>query len=243
MKKIIQVFIFFSIAGCLFGQSAKQCVKAGNEFMVAKNYKDAIAQFSKAIEIEPKKANYYTLRADAYEKSGDLVNAYEDVKRAIVFDDNTDTRVQAGRLAYLLKKYDEALTQLDKALELKRSNNDAYEYKIRIFIIQQDYNKAQEVCKEALKNKETAINYYLSATVLDNLGNFENSETAYKKAISKDKKYEDAYVGLADLLIRLNKLTKPCNTSENCWRLIRTIPMLMLKEAKYLLNGSISRLP
>ena len=66
--------------------------------------------------------------------------------------------------------------------------------------------KAQEVCKEALKNKETAINYYLSATVLDNLGNFENSETAYKKAISKDKKYEDAYVGLADLLIRLNKL-------------------------------------
>jgi tetratricopeptide (TPR) repeat protein len=222
MKRIFQLLVFLLITIQAFGQSARQCVKAGKEFVEAGKYSDAIVQFSKAIELKPKETDYYMYRSNAYEKNGDIANAYEDVKRAIVFDEkNADLRVSAGRLAFLLKNYDEAIPHLDKALLLKHSNNDAYEFKVKSLIAKQDFNKAQEACDEALKNKETAVNFYLGALILDNLGNKEVAESDYKKALSKDKKFEEAYVGLADLQTRLNKLNE---AMENCETLLKINP-------------------
>ncbi len=222
MKRIFQLSVFLLIAASAFPQSVRQCVKAGKEFVEAGKYSDAIEQFTKAIELKPKETDYYMYRSNAYEKNNDLANAYEDAKRAIVFDEkNAELSVTAGRLAYLLKNYDEAITHLDKALLLKKSNNDAFEYKVKALIAKQEFSKAKEVCDAALKNKETAVNFYLGAVILDNLGNKEIAETDYKKAISKDKKLEVAYVGLTDLQIRLDKLN---DAMENCETLLKMNP-------------------
>jgi tetratricopeptide (TPR) repeat protein len=221
MKRIIQILIFLFMAVLLYGQTAKQCAKAGKEFVEAKKYTDAIAQFSKAIDLEPKKTEYYMLRAGAYEKGGDLANAYEDIKRAMVFDGDPDLMVEAGRTAYLMKKYDEALVLLDKALDKKHSNNDAYEYDIRTLIALQEYKKALPVCEKSFTNRENSVNYYLNGIVLDNLGNTADAEKSLKKSIAKDKKNEDAYIAYADLLIRVNKLDE---AKENCEALLKVNP-------------------
>jgi tetratricopeptide (TPR) repeat protein len=218
MKRAIQLLIFLLMAGIIYSQSAKQYAKAGKEFVEAKKYNDAIAQLTKAIDLEPKKTDYYMLRSDAYEKNGDMSNAYEDVKRAIVFDNDADLKVSAGRLAYLMQNYNEALTYLDKALEIKHSNNDAYVYDIKSLIAIQDYKKALPVCEKAFLNRENSINYYLHGIVLDNLGNYEPAEKSLKKAISKDKKNEEAYIALADLQIRTNKLD---DAMDNCESLLK----------------------
>lgn len=202
----------FVLALCLvfssiysFGQSARQYIKAGQEFAKSQKYSDAVSQYTRAIELAPQKVDYYTLRAEAYEKMGNIALALEDINKAIVFKDNNDLRVEAGRLAFMLKDYDKANANLDVVLNKKSENVTAYEYKVRTLIAQQNFNSAQEYCEKALINKENATNFFLSAIILENLGNLESAEWSYKKAISKDKKFEDAYIALADLQIRLDK--------------------------------------
>jgi tetratricopeptide (TPR) repeat protein len=207
MKKLLLVLTAcFAIVYVANAQSVRQYVKAGEEFAENKNYKDAIVQFGKAIELNPKDDGLYILRAEAYEKDNNCEAALEDYNRALTFDDNTKTRAAAGRAAYLLKKYDVALDHLEKALKMRASNNDAMEYKIKTLIAQGEYTKAQPVCEAALNNRETAVNYYLNGVVLENLKNFEKAEWSYKKAISKDKKFDEPYVALSNLLTNTNKL-------------------------------------
>ena len=196
----------------LAAQSARQYVKAGKEFAENNHYKDAISQFSKAIEIDPKDPDLYSLRASTYEKDGNLQLAYDDYIRSLSFDDNSNTRTEAGRIAYLMKQYDNANSNLDIALSKKSFNIEAYEYKIKTLIAQQEFIKAKELSEKSLTIRENAMNYYLNAVVLDNLKQNENAETSYKKAISKEKKLEEAYIGLCDLQIRLNKLDKATET-------------------------------
>ena len=221
MKRLIPfLIIIFSLSNA-YGQSARQYAKAGKEFVEAKNYKDALVQYTKAINLDPKKTDFYLQRAMIFEKLGNIDSAFVDITRALVFDDEIDTRVEAARLSLLLKNYDEALKQCDAALTKKRSCNEAFEIKTKTLIEQQEYYKAKMVSDEALQNKETAVNFYLNAVILENLGNLESSEKSYRKAISKDKKLEEAYVGLSNLLVKLNKFNE---AMEQCQTLLKMNP-------------------
>ena len=221
MNRLLLTIAIIIISVSTFAQSARQYSKAGKEFIEAKNYKDAIEQFSKAIALAPKEADYYMLRAKAYEKNNNLSSAYDDVIRALAFDKDVDNYFEAGLLAFSLKRYDDALTHLDKVLEMKKSRNDAFEFKVRCFIAKQAYKDALPISEAALKNKETAANFYLNAVIWDNLGDFEKAQEAYTKAIKEDKKYETAYVALANLQTRNSKID---DASKNISSLIQINP-------------------
>ncbi len=70
---IVLILVFLSTA--VMGQNPKKFYKAGEEFIETANFEDAIAQFSKAIELDPDFVNAYVARANAYENVGKFEEA------------------------------------------------------------------------------------------------------------------------------------------------------------------------
>jgi tetratricopeptide (TPR) repeat protein len=88
-------------------QNPKRFFKAGEDFILAGNYQDAVEQLTKAIDLQPDYDKAYLARADAYEKLGMIREAAEDYDRAATFlDKKEEVFFQAGRLYYELAEYD-----------------------------------------------------------------------------------------------------------------------------------------
>ena len=81
MKKLLLVLLFVPLVS--FGQSAEEFFNRGNAKYNLKDYKGAIADFTKAIELNPDDATAYNNRG--YSKAGldDLDGACADFRKAI----------------------------------------------------------------------------------------------------------------------------------------------------------------
>ncbi len=123
--------------------AAEQWKNKGNEFYSQKNYNEAINAYSKAIDLTPNNHAYYTNRAAAYanqlqweksladaQKSLQLNRDWVKVHRILV---NHRSSIYQGHfrsgLAYLeLKRYDEAVSSLQRACQLEPTNDELKKY-------------------------------------------------------------------------------------------------------------------
>ena len=83
MKKLVLLFtlaLLFSFVS--FGQTAKEYNKRGVSKNQLRDYYGAIADYTKAIELDPNYANAYKNRGISKENLGDLNNACADWKKA-----------------------------------------------------------------------------------------------------------------------------------------------------------------
>ncbi|KAF2267852.1 TPR-like protein [Lojkania enalia] len=84
---------------------------AGNKFFKIKDYAQAIKEYSKAIEADPKNATYYSNRAAALMSANRFIEALEDCKIADELDPgNMKIQLRLGRLYTSLGRPDEALS-------------------------------------------------------------------------------------------------------------------------------------
>lgn len=202
------VFLFLLFIPCVANsQSAKKYYKTGQEFVSSGNYKDAIDQYTKAIDIQPDFSNAYLARAAAYEKLNMLKEASEDYDRASTFlSNNTDVFYQAARLSYLLGDYQKAIEKADASILLKRTNPDGYVIKAKSLMSFGRFEEALATCNSALTLKETAENFYLRGLINKELGRFGPAEDDLLKTVGKDPRHVNAYISLAELRLELNKI-------------------------------------
>ncbi|KAF2476859.1 TPR-like protein [Lindgomyces ingoldianus] len=86
---------------------------AGNKFFKIKDYAQAVKEYSKAIEADPKNATYYSNRAAALMSANRYVEALEDCKTADDLEPgNMKILLRLGRLYTSLGRPDEALAVL-----------------------------------------------------------------------------------------------------------------------------------
>jgi tetratricopeptide (TPR) repeat protein len=206
IRYVIFLFILF-IPSISNAQSAKKYFKTGQEFVTSGNYKDAIDQFTKAIDIQPDFSGAYLARAAAYEKLDMLKEASEDYDRASTFEsNNTDIFYQAARLSYLLGDYQKAIEKADAAILLKKTNPDGYVIKAKSLMSLGRFEEALETCNSALTLRESAENFYLRGLINKELGRFGPAEDDFLKTVGKDTRHINAYIALAELRLELNKI-------------------------------------
>jgi tetratricopeptide (TPR) repeat protein len=187
-------------------QNPKRYFKAGEDFMLAGNYEDAVEQLTKAIDLQPDHDRAYLTRADAYEKLGMLREAAEDYDRAATFlDKKPEVFYEAGRIYYRLGDYDKAIDRLDKSISLKRNYLEPYQVKANVLMAQERYEEALEVSDNALALKETIENFYLHGMVNEKLGRLEFAEADFINAVSADHRHVPSLLALADVRLRLGK--------------------------------------
>jgi tetratricopeptide (TPR) repeat protein len=213
----VLILVFLSTA--VMGQNPKKFYKAGEEFIETANFNDAIAQFSKAIELDPDYVDAYIARANAFENLGKFEEASEDFSRALVFKPKeADISYKLGVTYNKLDKYEEALSALNKATKLAKRSLPSYQEKVKTLLALEDYKFAIKVADTALLLKENALNFYQHGLVNEKLGKPVDAEKDYLKAIAKDRRHIDSYLSLAELRTELNNLDQAmnnCNTVVN----------------------------
>jgi tetratricopeptide (TPR) repeat protein len=200
-------------------QNAKQFYKTGLTFIEAKNYNDAIDQFSKAVQVDPDYVEAYIERARAYQIVNETGKAAEDYERALVFEKKKEKLyLEASAVNFQLSQYDKALEMVKEAIDLNSKSDEAYRLQCQIQVGKENYSEALISINKALLLKDNAENNYYHGVVSDSMKNYNQAELDYEKAIAKDRKYIQAYLSLASLRLQLNKLNKAiehCNAVLN----------------------------
>lgn len=213
MRKVF-IFILLLYSSVLFGQNARNYMKAAEQFILNGYYEDAIEQFNQALALEPENGKAYEERAKAYLQIGKNENAADDFKNAAVFGENTaDNYYTAAQLLFSLNLAGQADETVARAIEQKSKFHEAYILQCQIYLSLEDYTKALQAAINAIDAKSTAFAQYLKGTSEFKLGNLQQAEQDLEKAIIKDKMLFAAYLELARVQIESNKLKYAL---ENC---------------------------
>ncbi len=208
--------LFLLLPAFALAQSPKKYYEAAQKFDAAGNYKDAIENYSKAIDLDPKYEKAYEARAVSYEKQNMKQQAIDDYKKVLAFEPKEKTYYyNAGRLLNDLGKYGEADQMLRKALERDKGYAEAIEVEVKVLHKLKDYNYGLVVTQLGLDEKKNAQTYYNHAVMLDSLKNYPEAEKFYKNSKYYDSKFMPAYVGLALVDVKLNKMDEATKTCED----------------------------
>ena len=159
----------------------------------AKDYDGAIAEFTKAIESNPKSEGAYWGRGTAYHIKGDDDRAIQDYNKAIELNPKYATAYNHRGDAWDRKGDDErAIEDYNKAIELDPIYFDAYNNRGNVWKNKgeygyaiRDYNKAIEL------NPKSALAYSNRGNAFYCQGKFREAIPDYLKAIANNYKPKD----------------------------------------------------
>jgi tetratricopeptide (TPR) repeat protein len=117
---IIGWLLFSSfMTACSFGGSARRHFNQGVANYNSGDYEQAIADYSKAIELDPDDATAYSNRGSAYKESGDLEQAIADYNKAIELDPDDGTVYNNRGNAYVdIGELEDAIADFEWYLEV-----------------------------------------------------------------------------------------------------------------------------
>lgn len=156
---------------------------------------EAIAEYSKAIELDPKLAAAFNNRGIIYDDLEQYQKAIDDYNKAIELDPNYAVAYNnRGTIYDKLKQRQRALEDYDKAIELDPNYKTAYYNR---GITYDDLEQPQKAIENFSKAIELDPNYtsayYNRGNIYDDLGQHEKAIEDYNKAIELDSNYVIAY--------------------------------------------------
>ena len=191
------------------GQSAKKHYKAGEDFAETKNFEFAIAEFTKAVELDPDYTEAFVERGKLYDITGNKDAAIEDFSKAVVFEPKDEELFYfLGKCYNEVGKYDQALGALNRATNLAKRGLIPYQEKVKTLLALERFERAREVVDTALVIKDTPLNNYYMGVVSVKLEEFDKAEKFFNKSISKSRYFVPARLDLADLCRNLDQLDK-----------------------------------
>ena len=223
MKKhssVLMTLLLFALSTVMYSQQtamnseAGKLYNEGNKLVKSGQYEGALAKYDEALTID-QHPNIYYQKSIALKKLRKFNYAEAALKKCIEADPNFVSAYSGlGTTYYSLKKYQEAINNFEKYIEL--SNNEKQNKKIKKFIglsytqlgqaEKRDgkHEKAIVYLKEAVNNYNYDAAYLTLAEIYVELGNYDKSLTAADNAInyrtSKSKISKGApyyYKGLA----------------------------------------------
>jgi tetratricopeptide (TPR) repeat protein len=163
----------------------------------AKNgeYDLAIANFSKAIALDPNYADAYCNRGIAYDSKSEVELAIKDYTKAIQLEPCCAEAYNNRGITYgENNELDRAIRDFDKAIELKRDYDKAYNNRGAVYRNKGEYDKAIEDCNTVIQLKaDYAEPYNNRGAAYRNKGEVDRAIQDYTKAIKLKPDFVEAY--------------------------------------------------
>jgi tetratricopeptide (TPR) repeat protein len=167
----------------------------GVTYKVLKNYPKAIADYTKAIAINPEYAEVYSNRGAAYLNLKEYLKAITDLNKAIAINPALAfAYYNRGTTYSTLKDYPKAITDYDKAIAINPELVEAYSNRGTTYKALKDYPKAIADYDKAIAiNPEDAEVYNNRGTIYADLKDYLKAITDYTKAIAINSKLAGVY--------------------------------------------------
>ena len=136
---------------------------------------DAAEAYRKALELDPESASaHYNLGA-SLARSGEYEEAELHLRAALGTDPNTQTYTGLGVVQWQQGRTDEAIANLEAAIEANPKNAAAYDYLGTIYVEQGKLEDAEATYRLLTRNQPSAAAYQELAEVLTRLGRTEEA--------------------------------------------------------------------
>ena len=158
-------------------------------------YQKAIACYSEIIEHHPQIAGAYINRGAAYESTGDLDLALQDLNTALALESNPITYNNRGIVYFKKGDYERAIHDYTAALEIDPGNFGAYIYRGHAFSNLAIYDLAIRDYGEALALNPSNAKAYTSIGIVHSLReDHDNAIENYNKALKLDSRDPFTYL-------------------------------------------------
>jgi tetratricopeptide (TPR) repeat protein len=149
---------------------ARKACQQGHIYMDNKQYDEAIAAFTKAIEINPVYTEAYTNRGIAYQEKGKFDEAMLDYTKVIEIEPNAPAYTNRAIIYFERGDYDKAISDCDKAIEIApRSGSNAYIIRGSIYNLKGNFDQANtDFTKVIGLYPQEGSNYYDRARIYFN---------------------------------------------------------------------------
>jgi tetratricopeptide (TPR) repeat protein/ketosteroid isomerase-like protein len=176
-------------------RTAEEYYNYGNFYKKQGNLTQAMADYTKAIEIDSKNAKAYYNRGNIYGKQGNLTQAIVDYTKAIEIDPKyRDAYYNRGNTYRKQDNFAQAIVDYTQAIEIDPKYAAAYGNRGNVYQIQGnfqqaiiDYNKAIQI------NPDMAGFYSNRGNAYQIQGNFQQAIADYNKAIELNPNDDDTY--------------------------------------------------
>jgi WD40 repeat protein/tetratricopeptide (TPR) repeat protein/serine/threonine protein kinase len=162
----------------------------------------ALADYARAVELQPDEWQYYSRRANAYFQLGQMERAITDLSTALELEPgNAALRHNRGSVRMRLDRWDEAIEDYSRAIELNPDDEDAWNARGVAYASLGQFDKAIANHRKAIELKPD------DGVAHDNLGNalafggrYGEALAAYRKAVELTPNNSAAHRHLAWLL-------------------------------------------
>lgn len=190
--------------------------REGERCYSLKQYKEAVENYTQAIQLQSNTALFYNNRGCAYGGLGEYDKAISDYNKAIELDSFNSTAYHNRGYTYNnLKEYEKAISDYGKAIELSPNNATAYNNRGSIYIVLgrtdeaiSDFNKAIEL------NSKFANPYKHLGNIYKEQSDYTRSIEFLSKAIELNLEYKDAYLLRAEVYRLLGETEKAAADEE-----------------------------
>lgn len=171
---------------------------------------EAIADFTRCIEIGYGNPLIYNYRGTAYAEQKQYEEAIADFNKAIKIDENNAKAYRLRGITYReLGDYEQAINDYTKTINLDSNNSAAYNDRGNIYSEHRQYKLALNDFNEAIKvGHDCAVSYVGIGTTHARQGKFDEAIHAYKKAIELNSKHDLAYYNLGNAYVKKEKYDK-----------------------------------
>jgi tetratricopeptide (TPR) repeat protein len=158
---------------------------------------DAIADFSKAIELDGKNAEYFNNRANSYENTDDYDKAIADYTEAIGLDGEDAVYFNNRGLAYADKEdYDNAIADYTKAIALDGKSAIYFTNRGYAYFNAGDYDNATADYARAVQiDPNSSFAYYGFGRIAASKGDYPGAIKQFDRSIQLNAKFGPAFGG------------------------------------------------
>ncbi len=188
--------------------SASEHVDLGIEYSEQGKFEQAVAEFEKAIALDPNDANAQRNLGTAYGEQGKWEESLAAYERAVEINPNFGEAYGDMAAAYFnLGKLAEAIAAGEKGIELAPDYATAYNNLGIVYGAQGQIDEAIALFEQGIQaDSSCAECYYNLGFAYEQVEQLDQAIAAYQKAVQADPNYTDAYENMGTVYARQNRL-------------------------------------